>query len=169
MVVPLTEIRPGGISAHVGLALYQVLCRYADVRLRWPNDIVSQGKKLAGVLITQASENPHRVVVGIGVNVNSEDFPREIAGSATSLALATGRRFKINKLWLQIWNEVRLNLSDLKPVADDDFIRRYNSVAWPFVKRSEIADEPLQFQTLLADGRALCLAAEGPVTLDMAP
>ena len=60
-------------------------------------------------------------------------------------------------------------LGETLPVIDQNFIRRYNSVAWPFVKRSEIAEAPLQFQSLLEDGRALCLAPEGPVTLDMAP
>ncbi len=169
MVVPVSKIQPGVISARVGLALYQVLCRYADVKVRWPNDIVSQGQKLAGVLVTLNVSYPHVAVVGIGVNVNNEDFPPELTGVATSLALATGKHTRINRLWLQIWKEVRAMLGETLPVIDQNFIRRYNSVAWPFVKRSEIAEAPLQFQSLLEDGRALCLAPEGPVTLDMAP
>lgn len=169
MIVPVAKVDPGAISAGVGLALQNALSFYAQVNLRWPNDIVAQGKKLAGVLISQNSEDPHRVVVGIGVNVNSEDFPREIAGTATSLALAAGHPLRVQKLWLQLWKAVRTAFSGGVPNLDADFIARYHSVAWPFIKRSEISEELLQFQTLLPDGRALCLSPEGPVALDMAP
>jgi BirA family biotin operon repressor/biotin-[acetyl-CoA-carboxylase] ligase len=169
MIVPVAKVDPGAISARVGLALQGALSLYAEVKLRWPNDIVVQGRKLAGVLISQNSENPHRVVVGIGVNVNSEDFPREISGTATSLALAAGRQFRVQKLWLQIWKAVQTTFFEGAPTLDADFIARYNRVAWPYVRRSEISEELLQFQTLLPDGRALCLSPEGPATLDMAP
>ena len=194
MVVPVTRIEPGAISARVGLALHGVLSAYADVRLRWPNDIVAGGKKLAGVLITHETGGQHQdvapglyqVVVGIGVNVMSEDFPPELAGTATSLTLAARRDQAqatpsaekthgsrplrgVRRLWLEIYKAVRDEFSDAGRAIDADFIKRYNSVVWPYVKRSEIADELLQFQTLLPDGRALCLSAAGPVMLDMAP
>jgi len=194
MVVPVTQIEPGAISARVGLALHQALSAYADVRVRWPNDIVASGKKLAGVLIThgtgdrqgEASTGFHKVVVGIGVNVYSEDFPPELAGTATSLTLAARSSLRprspgaeisekkkqtanIRRLWLEVWKAVRDEFAVAGRGIDTGFVRRYNSVAWPYVRRTDIADELLQFQSLLPDGRALCLSSAGPMTLDMAP
>jgi BirA family biotin operon repressor/biotin-[acetyl-CoA-carboxylase] ligase len=59
------------------------------VRLKWPNDVQLAGRKVAGVLV----ERRDGVVLGIGLNVNLEpaDFPPEVRGLATSLAIETGR------------------------------------------------------------------------------
>ena len=52
--------------------------------LKWPNDILIDGKKLAGILCERHGDN---VIVGIGVNVNQTEFAPEIADRATSLSL----------------------------------------------------------------------------------
>lgn len=59
------------------------------VQLKWPNDLYVNGKKLAGVLVESQlqGERLQAVVVGVGLNVASQDFPEEIAARATSLAL----------------------------------------------------------------------------------
>src|SRR5262249_20796493 len=59
------------------------------VQLKWPNDVLIDGKKLAGVLIDAVGDGQY--AVGIGINVNRVRFPRELEATATSLALATGR------------------------------------------------------------------------------
>ena len=51
--------------------------------LKWPNDVLVGGRKLAGILCERQGD---LVVVGIGVNVGQRDFPSELAGRATSLA-----------------------------------------------------------------------------------
>jgi BirA family transcriptional regulator, biotin operon repressor / biotin---[acetyl-CoA-carboxylase] ligase len=61
--------------------------------LKWPNDVLVGGKKLAGVLTemnTRGQELEH-VILGIGVNVNAHALPPEIASIATSLRLELGR------------------------------------------------------------------------------
>ena len=68
----------------------------APVRIKWPNDLVLEGRKLAGIL-TEASLSARgvdHVVIGIGVNCNNtlEDFPPELRDVATSLFLETGMR-----------------------------------------------------------------------------
>ena len=59
--------------------------------IKWPNDILARGRKLAGILTEMAAEPDQLqwVVLGIGVNVNArpEDFPEEIRDTATSLAI----------------------------------------------------------------------------------
>ena len=52
--------------------------------LKWPNDVLIGGKKLAGILCERHGDN---VIIGIGVNVNQTEFAPEIADRATSLSL----------------------------------------------------------------------------------
>jgi BirA family biotin operon repressor/biotin-[acetyl-CoA-carboxylase] ligase len=67
------------------------------VAIKWPNDILVSGKKIAGIL-TEMSVDMDRidyVIIGLGLNVNTPaaGLPREIAGIATSLRIETGRAF----------------------------------------------------------------------------
>lgn len=57
------------------------------VNIKWPNDIVVGSKKLAGVLLETKSESGilKSAVIGIGINVNMEEFPEDIKDSATSV------------------------------------------------------------------------------------
>ena len=55
-----------------------------DYFLKWPNDVLVNGKKIAGILCERHGDN---VIAGIGVNVGQTEFDTEIADRATSLAL----------------------------------------------------------------------------------
>jgi BirA family biotin operon repressor/biotin-[acetyl-CoA-carboxylase] ligase len=61
--------------------------------VKWPNDVLVGERKLAGVLteMTTRADRLDHLVLGIGVNLGSRSFPPELAGVATSLALACGR------------------------------------------------------------------------------
>ena len=65
----------------------------AEPALKWPNDVLVDGRKVAGILteLEAEVERVHHAIVGIGVNLNAEAFPAELAATATSLRLATGR------------------------------------------------------------------------------
>lgn len=69
--------------------------RAPKVQVKWPNDLVLEGRKLAGILTELSSEVDYinYVVVGIGINVNTECFPEEIAETAISLRSVTGEAF----------------------------------------------------------------------------
>lgn len=64
-----------------------------DAKIKWPNDIIIQNKKVCGILTEMSSELDyiHYVIVGIGINVNVETFPEEINRIATSLKIGTGK------------------------------------------------------------------------------
>ena len=55
-----------------------------SLALKWPNDVLAGGRKLAGILCERHGDN---AIAGIGVNVRQREFPSEIANRATSLAL----------------------------------------------------------------------------------
>lgn len=62
--------------------------------IKWPNDIIFQGKKLGGILTEMETESEamSHVVLGVGLNVNMPTFPAPLAGIATSLA-STGQTY----------------------------------------------------------------------------
>ena len=66
--------------------------------LKWPNDLYCGGRKAAGILAEMASDpdGVRHVVIGVGLNVNVEedDFPPELRGTATSLRIRAGREFR---------------------------------------------------------------------------
>ncbi len=64
--------------------------------IKWPNDIVSSGKKVCGILTEMSTELEmiRYIIVGIGINVNTVHFPEDISKSATSLFLETGTTWK---------------------------------------------------------------------------
>jgi BirA family biotin operon repressor/biotin-[acetyl-CoA-carboxylase] ligase len=82
----------------------------ADALIKWPNDVQIAGRKVAGIL-TELSAEPdrvHFVVLGIGVNLNAgpEDFPPEVAATATSLSQALGRRVNRALFTTSLWNRL---------------------------------------------------------------
>jgi BirA family biotin operon repressor/biotin-[acetyl-CoA-carboxylase] ligase len=78
------------VTVAAGLAAQEAVERVSGVRCRikWPNDLLADGKKCGGILCQTAEE---AVIAGIGINVNHAGFPPELAGTATSLRLLTGR------------------------------------------------------------------------------
>lgn len=65
-----------------------------ECALKWPNDVLLDGRKAAGILTEMEAEGERvrHVIAGIGVNVNVAAFPPDLAGTATSLRLVAGRR-----------------------------------------------------------------------------
>jgi len=89
------------ISMAVSLAIQKVLSSYVDneIKVKWPNDILADGQKIAGILIENnlSGNSLNRVVIGIGLNVNQEHFPEEIP-NATSLKLLSNKSFDLEKV-----------------------------------------------------------------------
>lgn len=88
-------------------------------RLKWPNDLLVQGRKCAGVLVESVipAGAPPWAVVGIGLNVNQTGFPDPVADRATSLRLASGRPIARPLLFAELLAslEERLNQTDAQP------------------------------------------------------
>jgi BirA family biotin operon repressor/biotin-[acetyl-CoA-carboxylase] ligase len=97
-------LRPAGLPTSrapeltlvASLAICDALRRAGvDAGIKWPNDILVKGRKIAGILTELAAEpdEVHWVVVGVGVNVNAlaQDFPPELREQATSLLIERGQ------------------------------------------------------------------------------
>jgi BirA family biotin operon repressor/biotin-[acetyl-CoA-carboxylase] ligase len=81
-------------SLAIAVAVAETLRRAAGVeaRLKWPNDVLARGRKIAGILLeSRAAADGPALVVGVGINLGQRAFPPELADRATSVALETGR------------------------------------------------------------------------------
>lgn len=84
--------------------LAEVLDELTDVRpqIKWPNDILIQGKKVAGILTEMQAEQDKivYVIIGVGMNVNQlqTDFPDDIKDKATSLRAESNKKVELNLL-----------------------------------------------------------------------
>lgn len=72
--------------------------------LKPPNDLYLNGKKVCGILseVTRQGSNVHRLVVGVGLNVNQRQFPEDLRHPATSLAIESGCTWNRERLLGQV-------------------------------------------------------------------
>lgn len=100
-----------GLSLAVGVALARTLEKLgvAGAGLKWPNDVLWRGKKLAGILIEMQGDalGPSLAVIGIGVNVRLSDAVRSrIDQEVTDLESACGRTLDRNEVFALLLEEL---------------------------------------------------------------
>jgi BirA family biotin operon repressor/biotin-[acetyl-CoA-carboxylase] ligase len=82
-----------GLSIVAGVAACEAVREWWQATIKWPNDVLVDGRKVAGLLIEAEGEGAGRfLILGIGVNLNAgaEDFPPELRDKAGSIRMATG-------------------------------------------------------------------------------
>lgn len=92
----LSTERVAGLTLVMALAVAEAIEQAAGVKpqIKWPNDIVLNGKKICGILTEMCFVQDHyAVIIGAGLNVNTEHFPEEIETIASSLKKETGKDF----------------------------------------------------------------------------
>ena len=99
-------------------------------QIKWPNDVLSNGKKLVGILTEMSSEglDINYVVVGIGINVYNSQFPEDIADKATSIFIENGEGYDRSRLIAEISNEFEVLYNEFVKNRNLEFIvDEYNS------------------------------------------
>jgi len=78
------------------------------LKVKWPNDIMSGASKIAGILIENSIMNDwvSQSIVGIGLNVNQEEFPQDLPAAA-SLFQLTGRSFNLDRMLRKLVEGIR--------------------------------------------------------------
>lgn len=144
--------RVTAMNLAVSLAIHRVLKGHdiPGLCIKWPNDIMSEGRKLGGILI----ENQFRStfiqssVIGIGLNVNILEFPE--LPRATSMQLLTGKSYDIELLVKEIGHSVFQMLRS--PLEFDELYNDYSKLLFMNGKRCDFRD---------AKGRNFCATITG--------
>ncbi len=89
------------------LGVYQLACALgASPFIKWPNDVLIDGKKICGILLemTGDMDTLQSVIVGLGLNVNTDAFPAELEKAATSLSLSIAKTLDRNQVLSMLLN-----------------------------------------------------------------
>ena len=140
---------PGGAAAlpiltmALGLAVQRAVNDFAQVAtdLRWPNDVMLNERKLAGIMIQSAGAQAanHALIAGIGLNVNQSGFPDDLLRIATSLRMETGREYSKDALAESIVNESLRYSALLTEMGKREILKRFEECStWPRGKAVEV-------------------------------
>ena len=96
------------LTKDIAKCVVEALNRICKIKtdIKEPNDIMLNSKKIGGILtqIITNGENIKYLLIGIGINVNSEDFPEELEQIATSLKKETGMEFSRENIIAEFCN-----------------------------------------------------------------
>ena len=88
----------------ISLAIYDFLSKYfkTGLKIKWPNDLMINNKKIAGVLV-QNIESNFKSIIGVGININQKEF-KNFSPQATSFSNELNKEFNRNALILELMN-----------------------------------------------------------------
>ena len=110
---PLKIDRQFVLNMSICLSVFDAISsRLDDVSIKWPNDIMIKGKKCAGILIENIlSTFWEHSIIGIGINVNNENF--EGLENATSLSGVLGKKLELDEIEKDLYNFLDSRLEQL--------------------------------------------------------
>ena len=112
-----------------GYAIIEVLKKHINnLEVKWPNDIICNSKKLAGILVESVVTNKiEAIIIGIGININNSSFSEEIKDIATSMVNETNTEYDINLIINDITKLIITTLSNLNKATIIEYL---NNVLW---------------------------------------
>jgi BirA family biotin operon repressor/biotin-[acetyl-CoA-carboxylase] ligase len=122
------------LSLAAGLAVRAAVQEFdskVQADLKWPNDVLIEGKKFCGILTEMNAEatRVRYIVMGIGINVNQAAFPEDLQETATSLCIATGNKWSRVDLCAALLKSLDREYQNLisNPNAHNDILRRFET------------------------------------------
>lgn len=136
MSVILFTDKPLLIPVLAGVVICETFNNY-DILLgiKWPNDLLLNDKKVAGVLIEVIDST---VILGLGINLNIGEFPDDLKNSATSIFLATKKRFDKMMVYNDICRELESGYDLLKKNKVDEILQKWRNFTVMFGKTVSI-------------------------------
>ncbi len=139
------------LTIVMALAAQQGIEKVTGIRagIKWPNDIVVGGKKCVGILTEMVAEPDyiHYVVIGTGINVNTEEFSDDIKDMATSLYLESGQKWSRSEVTAAIINEFESFYETFKKTGNLESLKDlYNSLCVNAGRRVCVMDPKGSFE-----------------------
>ena len=102
-----------GLTLVMALSVAEAVkgCCGQEAGIKWPNDVVLNGKKICGILteMTMEMDYVQHVVIGTGINVNLDKMPAEIEKTATSILLESGKETTRAELLQKVLERFEIN------------------------------------------------------------
>ena len=161
------EIAPA-LSLCAGLAVRDAVATRITVpaQVKWPNDVLADGRKLAGILIESqlSGTTLSSVIVGVGINIAQSEFPEPIAEIATSLALLEAGEVSREALLADVLHGLEQRLAELAQggvAAISAALRPHDALRG---KQLRVADVNGVGAGIDAAGQLLLQSADGSIT-----
>ncbi len=108
LILSKIDMEENPLPIVVGLGISKYLEKYHNVKskIKWPNDILVDGRKITGIIIESRN---NFFSIGIGVNINQTEFPALLTHSATSLSIEKNKKF-------DLLSELELILKEIKEI-----------------------------------------------------
>ena len=126
----------------------------ADIKIKWPNDLIADNKKLCGIL-TESTDKA--AVIGIGINLNTKAFPLEIAHKATSLALIEKKNYSPETVAKSVATSIISILEETKGTLTEEALSLYTSLCANLGREVTFREHTATAVGIAPDG---CLIAE---------
>lgn len=163
------EINPNNASMLTlvaAMATTRAIRRVTGVpaMIKWPNDIVMNGKKVCGILTEMSAQFDYinHIVIGIGINVHNEDFPEEIAKTASSLYLESRQhihRASLIEAFLEEFEDVYAEY--LKTEDMEGLQKEYDAMLVNRGRQVRVLDPKEPFE-----GKAMGITKKGELIVD---
>ena len=118
------------LNIIIALSIVEALKSVSNLNfvIKWPNDILSENKKIGGILIENTFKNSSEVqsIIGIGLNVNQSQF--ENLPQASSLFLLENKVFNRETMLISIVNQLKFNLKQLPLLGETHFWNAYHQI-----------------------------------------
>lgn len=132
------------LMAGVSLATVVEAITPGMVDLRWPNDLLLNGKKCAGILVEMRAEPQHieHVLLGVGINVNQTEFPKGLETEPSSLQLEAGRPIPRADLLISLLKQLDADYNSLLSDGPERILRRFEVISsYSRGKRVRVGDQ----------------------------
>ncbi len=147
-------------------AVNELKAKTSGALIKWPNDIVMNGKKVCGILTEMSAEldGIHYVVIGIGINSNQTQFDDGIADRATSIFNETGKKVNRAKLIGRTMHYFEKYYAEFEKSRDmSALMERYNSFLVNMDERVRVLDPKGEYE-----GTARGINDKGELIVDRA-
>jgi BirA family transcriptional regulator, biotin operon repressor / biotin---[acetyl-CoA-carboxylase] ligase len=151
------------ISLLAGVAVCETVREWCPADIKWPNDVLAGGRKVAGILAELDGVGARRaVILGIGVNLNAslEDFPPELRDKAGSLRLASGREVDRARFTGRLLNNLEVRYEQWRRDGFAPIAAAWRGLA-PLIGRHIRVQEP----GAIVEGTVIDIADDGALRL----
>lgn len=163
------ELNPGNapmLTLVSAMAVVRAIEQQTAIRpaIKWPNDIVINGKKVCGILTEMSTQMDYinHIVVGIGINVHNAEFTKELSDRATSLFLVNNTHYSRAALveavceYFEYYYEIFMRTQDMSGMLEE-----YNSCLVNMGERVRVLDPKAEYE-----GQALGISERGELFVE---
>lgn len=140
------------ITIMMSVAIYSALKKLynIDVKLKWVNDIILNDFKIGGILCEGAldinNKNLEHLVVGVGINIHNQQFPKELLNVANSIENLVDKKIDKNELLLEI-----INYFDIYYLEKEEYMCYYRKENYTIGKNIIVCENNKQYNAKAKD------------------